>query len=305
MRGKKKSAKSTKSESDGESPSEKRGIWHGAISFGLVNIGVKVVSAREKKDLHFSMLDPSNLSPVGYKYYNKVTGEEISRGKTVKAYEIKSGSYVIMTDADFKKANPKATQSIDIENFVSLSEIDPVFFERAYYLRPTKGSEKAYRLLNEALHKKGKVAIAKMVLHTKQHLVALIPRGKHLLLELLHFAEEVLELQELGDWQANSQKNAPRTLAKEVEMAERLIEDMTSVWKPAAYKDTYRNDIIKQAKAKAKAGKATEISEPESETDLTEASSKVLDLMPLLRKSLADKKSRNGSKAASASSSRN
>ncbi len=106
---------------------ETRGMWNGAISFGLVNINVRVVSAKEEKDLHFTMLDPSNLSPVGYKYYNKTSGEEVTHSKTVKAFEYKSGQYVIMTDADFKKANPKATQTIDIENFVSLNEIDEAF----------------------------------------------------------------------------------------------------------------------------------------------------------------------------------
>ena len=116
-----------------------RGLWTGAISFGLVNINVRVVSAKEQKDLHFTMLDPTNLSPVGYKYYNKTSGEEISRSKTVKAFEYKDGQYVIMSDADFKKANPKATQTIDIENFVELEQIDPVFFNRAYYLLPNKG----------------------------------------------------------------------------------------------------------------------------------------------------------------------
>ncbi len=169
-------------------PSGPRSLWRGAISFGLVNIPVLVFSAKEQEDLHFTMLDPSDLSPIGYRYYNKSTGEEVSRASTVKAYRYKPDQYVIMTDADFKKANPKATQTIDIENFVELDEIDPVYFERAYYLKPGKSGDKGYRLLCEALQKSRKVAIAKMVLHTKQHLVAIIPRGKYLLLELLRFA---------------------------------------------------------------------------------------------------------------------
>jgi DNA end-binding protein Ku len=267
-----------------------RGLWNGNISFGLVNIAVRVVSAKEQPDLHFSMLDPSNLSPVGYKYYNKATGEEVSRNKTVKAYEYKPDQYVILTDADFKKANPKATQTIDIENFVELDDIDPVFFDRAYYLLPNKGSEKAYRLLTEALLQTRKVGVAKMVLHTKQHLVALIPRGHYLLLELLHFAEDVKELRDLGDWQQDVP--AIKTASKEVEMAERLIDDMSSRWDPEDYHDTYREDIMKMVQAKVKAGKATEIT-PESEVVEEEKGSNVVDLMPLLRQSLQAKSKRS------------
>ncbi len=121
--------KKTESESSTEN---QRSLWKGNISFGLVNIGVKVVSAKEQQSIHFTMLDPGNLSPIGYKYYNKSSGEDVSRSNIVKAYEYKKGKFVILTDADFKKANPKATQTIDIENFVQLSDIDPVFFDKAY-----------------------------------------------------------------------------------------------------------------------------------------------------------------------------
>ena len=265
-----------------------RGLWNGAISFGLVNINVRIVSAKEKDDLHFTMLDPSNLSPVGYKYYNKTSGDEVSRSHTVKAYEYKSGKYVIMTDADFKKANPKATQTIDIENFVELEEIDPVFFDRAYYLLPNKGGDKGYMLLCEALKKSKKVAIAKMVLHTKQHLVALIPRGNFMLLELLRFAEDVKEVRDLGEWR--NEVSGAKLNSKELEMAEKLIDGMTTKWNPSEYKDTYRADVMKMVNGKVKAGKATEISEDFEETK-EDTSPNVLDLMPLLRKSLSRKKS--------------
>lgn len=279
-----KKSKNLKTKTEAET---QRGLWKGNISFGLVNIAVRVVSAREQKALHFTMVDPSNLSPVGYKYYNKNSGEDISHSNVVKAYEYKKGKFVILTEADFKRANPKATQTIDIENFVMLSEIDPVFFNGAYYLLPQKGSEKAYGLLCDALKKTDKVAIAKMVLHTKQHLVALMSRGKFLLLELLHFAEDVKELRELGDWK--SEGAGAKSHTKEVSMAERLIEDMTSTWNPDEYKDTYRIDIMKRVKAKISSGKATELTEDES-SEREEAGSKVIDLMPLLRKSLERRK---------------
>ncbi|HEY8270223.1 MAG TPA: Ku protein, partial [Pseudobdellovibrionaceae bacterium] len=224
------------------------------------------------------------------KYYNKASGEEVSHNDAVKAFEYKPESYVIMTEADFKKANPKATQTIDIESFVGLEEIDPVFYEKAYYLLPNKGGEKAYSLLVEALQQTRKVAIAKIVLHTKQHLAALIPRGKFLLLELLHFAEDVKELRELGDWKA--EVPVSRTLHREVEMAEKLIEDMTTKWEPSDYEDTYRADIMKQVKAKVKAGKATEITRDFEEVK-EEKAPQLVDLMPLLRKSLAAKKTKS------------
>ncbi len=264
--------------------SQPRSLWKGAISFGLVNIPVLVISSREQAELHFTMLDPSNLSPIGYKYYNKTTGEEISRAKTVKAYKYKPDRYVIMTDADFKRANPKATQTIDIENFVELDEIDPVFFEKAHYLLPGKSGDKAYALLRQALLKSHKVAIAKMVLHTKQHLVAVIPRGDYLLLELLHFAEDVKELKDLE--QRDSEFKASARSGREVSMAEQLIEDMTSRWVPSDYKNTYRADLMKYVKARVKAGKATEINDDYAEAD-EKTSSEVIDLLPLLRKSLS------------------
>jgi DNA end-binding protein Ku len=266
-----------------------RGLWKGSISFGLVNIAVQVVSARERPDLHFMMLDPRNSAPVGYKYYNKASGQELRRSDTVKAYEYKSGKYVIFTEADFKKANPKATQTIDIQNFVELEEIDPVFFERAYYLLPLKGSEKAYTLLTEALQKTSKVAVSKIVLHTKQHLAAIIPRDRYLLLELLHFAEDVKEVSDLDEWK----KEVPQIKInpREVEMAERLVEEMTARWKPDIYKDTYRADIMKRVNAKVKAGKAMEITEEAPSGKAREVSAQVVDLMPLLQKSLRSKKS--------------
>lgn len=265
-----------------------RGLWSGSISFGLVNIPVHLVSAKEQNDVHFTMLDPKSLSKVGYKYYNKNTGKEISRSATVKGYEYKKGSYVILSEEDFKKAYPKATQTIDIQNFVELQEIDPVFFEKAYYLMPESGAEKSYRLLTQALSRQKKVAIAKFVMHTKQHLVALIPRGDYLLLETLHFANDVKELVELEE--RASSLPAAKGLGKEVQMAEQLIESMTEKWNPENYEDTFHDDIMKLIQAKVKAGKGAEITEMEKPSEDEEDLSNVTDLMPLLRKSLARKK---------------
>lgn len=287
--------KTTKKAATKKTSHHERGLWSGSISFGLVNIPVKVQTAKEQKEIHFTMLDPSNLSKVGYKYYNKSTGEDVNRGDTVKGFEYEKGNFVILTDEDFKKAYPKTTQTIDIQNFVQLEEIDPVFFDKAYYLTPAKGGDKGYALLSQALLKQKKVAIAKFVLHNKQHLVALIPRGKYLLLETLHFAEDVKELRDLGSKKADLP--ASRSLGKEVQMAQELIESMTEAWDPDAYEDTYRKDIMKLVHAKVKAGKGKEIEELEAPVEDDEMSN-VRDLMPLLRKSLANKKSASHKRAA-------
>ena len=196
-----------------------------------------------------------------------------------------------MTDADFKRANPKATQTIDIESFVELDEIDPVFFERAYYLLPNKGGQKGYQLLVAALKNTRKVAVAKIILHTKQHLAAIIARGDYLLLELLHFAADVRDLAELGDWRDEIEPS--KHASREVEMAESLIESMTTAWRPEEFTNTYRDDIMKIVREKVKAGKATEITQ-DFETRAEDTSAQVVDLMPLLRKSLeTDAKIRN------------
>lgn len=277
----KKTATSKNKTAEKKEPSMSRGIWSGNISFGLINIPVRLITSKEQPDLHFTMLDPRNLSPVGYKYYNKLSGKEISRSDTVKAFEFKKGEFVILSDADFKKANPEATQTIDIQTFVELQEIDPVYFMRAYYILPNRGGDKAYSLLSQSLTSSGKVAIAKIVLHTKQHLAALIPRGEYLILELLHFAEDVKDLEELSEMSRKS----TRILPEEEEMAMRLVEGMSSQWNPRKYKDTYREDIMKQVHAKVRAGKATEITK-----DLPKVSTgeiKESDLLPLLQKSLA------------------
>lgn len=287
----KKAKKTNSRKKAGSTSLSERGLWSGSISFGLVNIPVRVVSAKEQKEVHFTMLDPSNLSKVGYKYYNKETGEDISRSETVKGYEYEKGNFVIISDEDFKKAYPKATQTIDIENFVALEEIDPVFFEKAYYLVPTKGGQKGYKLLSQALQKQKKVAIAKFVMHMKQHLVALIPRGDYLLLETLHFADDVKEVRELEDKKA--ELPAAKNLAREVQMAEELIENMTEKWDPDSYEDTFRDDIMKLVQAKVKAGKGAEVRDIEP-LEKDETPSNVTDLMPLLRKSLAAKNRKAG-----------
>jgi len=262
------------------------GIWKGSISFGLISIPVSVQSAEQDKDLHFRMLDERNLAPIRFRRVNSKNGKEVPNDKIVKGYEYEKDHYVIMTDEDFKRANPKATQTIDIEAIIKLSDIDFVLFERPYYLVPQKGGEKGYFLLQAALQKTKKVAIAKVVMHTKQHLCCLFPRGDHLILEILRFAHQVREerdFESLKDTKAKT-KYKPQ----ELKMAEQLVDSMTNQWHPAQYKDTYYNDLMKHIQKRIKAGRGRRIEAPEAPVSKPRAQ-RSEDLMSLLKASLRQK----------------
>ena len=265
------------------------GIWKGSISFGLLNIPVSLQTAQEEKELHFSMLDSKNLSPIKYKKTNAKTGQEVPYKRIVKGYEYEKGQYVVLNEKDFKAANVKATQTIDIENFVLLEEIDLMIFDRPYYLVPQKNGEKGYFLLRDALEKSKKVAIGKVVIRTKQHLAMIVAREDYLILELLRFSHEVLEIHEVDYLKGINTK--ARYAPREMKMAEELIKSMTAKWEPDQYEDTYQNDLMKRIKQKIKAGEGHEIEEPEEiESDDDSKPSKVTDLLPLLRQSIAAKK---------------
>lgn len=258
-------------------------IWKGSISFGLLNIPVSLQSAGEDKELHFSMIDERDLSHIKYKKINANTGKEVPSAHVVKAFEYKPDQFVVMTDKDFQKANVKATKTIDIEDFVAVDDVDVMLFEKPYYLAPQQGTEKGYFLLKEALESSRKVAIGKIVIRTKQHLSMIMPRGDYLVLEILRFAHEVKEVNEVHYLKDVNKRI--KFSEKELKMAEDLIKGMTSKWKPEKYKDTYYDDIMKRVKAKVKQGKGKFIEEPEREEPLAE-SSNVVDLLPLLRKSI-------------------
>lgn len=272
-----------------------RSFWNGTISFGLLNIPIGLHSADEGKAFHFTQLDPSNMARIRYKRVNEKTGKEVPYGKIQKGYEYEKNNFVLLTDKDFKAANPRATQTIDIEDFVKLEDIDPMFFERPYYIVPEKQGAKGYFLLRDALAKEGKVAIGKIVMHTRQHLVAVIPRGKYLVLEQLRFAHEVLTEDEVSFLEKAGHKASYSP--KEFKMAETLIEDMTAKWNPEKYKDTYYRDLMNRIKAMARAGKGATV---ESETiEAAPEASNMIDLMPLLQRSLRAGKKKRASKKAS------
>jgi DNA end-binding protein Ku len=262
-------------------------IWKGAISFGLLNIPVMVKKAQEGQDLSFKMLDESDFSPIKYRRVNAKTGEEVPWPQIVKGYEHESGQYVIMSKEDFAAANPKATQTIDIQDFVEFEDIDLMFFEKPYYLVPQKNGTKGYFLLAEALRNTNKVAIAKIVMRSKMHLACIMAKDDYLVLEMLRFAHEVLETDEV-DYLEDVKK--PEFNPKEIKMAQELIEGMTAEWKPDQYKDTYVNDVMAIIERKVKEGKVKEVFHPEIAHEEETASGPVLDLMPLLKKSLEAKK---------------
>lgn len=274
-----------------------RAIWSGAISFGLLNIPVEIMSAKEQKRLSFRMLDKTNKSPIGYQQFNKATGHEVQRKNIVKGFEFKKNNYVILQEKDFLKANPKATRTIDIEDFVELNQMDVLFFEKPYYLVPAKNGEKGYELLRKVLEESEKVAIAKVVLHNRQHLVSVMTRGDYLILEVLRFADEVLELDEVDLLDASKMKKVKVT-TKELAMAKQLVESMTAKWKPEQYHDTYQDDLKKLIQRKVKSGD-TEYSEEieKAEEDESDAISSSSDLMSLLKKSVATKDSKTTKKA--------
>lgn len=263
-------------------------IWKGSISFGLLNIPVTVQKAEEGHDLSFKMLDEKDLAPIKYKKVSGKDGKEVPWPRIVKGYEYDSGQFVLVTKDDFKAANPKASQTIDIQDFVELKEVDTMFFEKPYYLVPQKSGEKGYFLLVEALKKTGKVAIAKVVMRTKMHLVGVMAKGDYLIMEIMRFGHEVLSIDEV-DYLKNITK--PKFHAKELKMAEELIEGMTAKWDPEQYKDTYNDDLMKIINFKINSGETKEVDYGDLIKDTSSPSGgRVVDLMPLLKKSLEEKR---------------
>jgi DNA end-binding protein Ku len=273
------------------------GIWKGSISFGLLNIPVSLHTANETKELHFNMLDSKDFSPIKYRKVNANTGKEVPYDRIVKGYQYEPEQYVVVTKQDFQSANPKATQTIDIEDFVLLDEIDTMLFDKAYYLLPQKNGEKGYFLLRDALRHTKKVAIGKIVIRTKQHLGAVMAKGDYLILELLRFAHEVKEVHEVNFLEDVNGKHRYNT--RELKMAEELIKGMTAKWKPEKYDDTYYEDVMKRINQKIKQGKTHVIEQPEEEPTETVRPTKVVDLLPLLKQSLAEKGKKSSSRSRS------
>ena len=261
-----------------------RALWKGAISFGLVNVPIELYPAEERKEFKFSMLDKRDFSPVGYKRYSKKTGKEVDWKDVVKGYEYEKDQYVVLSDEDFKQANVKATQTVDIVAFVPLEEIPPQFFESPYYLAPTERGQKVYALLRETLKSSGLAAVAQVVIRTTQHLAVVVPVGRALVLNTLRYADELRDPKDL-DLPEAGLKGA-HVSTKEVDLAKKLIDDMTEHWNPDEFKNTYHQDLMRRIHEKIKSGQTQVITEPEAEEKQPRRSAEVIDLATLLKQSL-------------------
>jgi DNA end-binding protein Ku len=255
-----------------------RSIWKGAISFGLVNIPVKLFSASRARELKFKLLHKKDHSEIRYAKVCKSEEKEIPWEEVVKGYEYRPGEYVEMTDEDFEKADIKKSKTIEILDFVKEDEIDTIYYDNTYYLEPEKGAGNAYNLLREALIKSKKVAVGKFVFKTHEHLGVVKPYGKILILQQLRYEEEIVSIDDIN---VPKEKDISK---KEVEMALKLIDQMTKGFKIENYKDTYNEEIKEIIEKKAKGMKLT------SGKKGTTKSTKVHDIMSLLKESLAKEK---------------
>jgi len=259
-----------------------RALWKGAITFGLVSIPVELFSAEDRKEFKFCMLDKRDLSPVGYKRYSKQTGKEVEWSNVVKGYEYEKDQYVVLSDEDFKRANVKASHTIEIQSFVPANDISPEFFDTPYYLVPGERGEKVYALLRETLRSTSRVAIAQFVLRSTQHLAAVKPVGGALMLFTLRYSDE---LRGTSGFKLPGLKEAHVT-TKEIDLAKRLIDDMSEKWDPDSFKNTYHQDLMRRIKEKIKKGQTKEITEASGEEPAEARSAKVIDLAALLKQSI-------------------
>ena len=261
-----------------------RPLWKGAISFGLVHVPVSLYPATQSEPLSFDMIDKRDFSPIGYRKVNKRTGEDVASENIVKGYEYEKGDYVVVTNEDFKQANVEATQTVDIVAFVDAASVAPFYYDTPYYLEPGKRGEKGYALLREALRRSGKIGIANVVIRSRQHLAALLPLERMLLMNTLRFSNEIRSTSDLS-----LPEGSAGLSDKEIAMAERLVEDMTDQWNPEQYKDTYTNDLMARINARIESGETHAITPESRDTGEPRRSADVIDLVSLLRRSI-DKK---------------
>jgi DNA end-binding protein Ku len=253
-----------------------RAIWKGSISFSLVNVPISLYPATTREELKFRLLRKSDLSPINYQRVAEADGKVVPWEDIVKGYEYEKGKFVVLKEEDFQRADIEATQSIDILEFVAQEEIDPMYYDRPYYLEPQKQGAKAYALLREALKRSERVGIAKVVIKTRQHLAAVKPEQNALVLELMHFGEELIKpgsLQIPGNLDIG---------ARELEMATELVDKMTDKWDPGKYTDDYRHALMDLIQKKIELGGRTPPGAPPTKRPAT----KVIDLVSVLEESL-------------------
>jgi DNA end-binding protein Ku len=260
-----------------------RAIWSGSVSFGLVNVPIKLVTATSSKDVRFHQLHDSDGGRINQKRVCALDGEEVDYSHIVKGYDLGGGRYVVIDPEELQSIDPEASRAIDIEEFVDLADIDPIFFEHSYYLVPAERAEKPYALLAEAMADTGKVALGRFVLRTKQYLAAVRPKDGVLVLSTMLFADEVVATDDL---------DVPTTKAtspseRELSMARQLIESLSTQWDPSRYKDDYREKVLELIEKKADG-------EVIATAPAATATAPVVDLMAALEASLAAARAAKG-----------
>ena len=252
-------------------------MWSGAISFGLVNVPVKLYSAVSRKTVRFNQLNAETGNRIQQKRVDPETGDEVGYDQIVKGYELTKDRYVVITPDELDALDPEKTRTVDIEDFVDLDEIDPVYYDHPYYLVPDKGAAKAYGLLLNAMEASGKVAIARVVLRSKEQLVAIRPAGELLMMETMLFHDEVVPAHDIEDLPEGKELKATD---RELKMAQQLIDSLSSDFEPSKYHDEYREKVLELVERKAE-GEEIAI-QPQAEEP-----AKVPDLMAALEASLA------------------
>lgn len=256
-----------------------RAIWKGTLGFGLVNIGVELLSASSSDSLDLDMLDKRDHARIGYQKFNKSTGAVVEQADIVKGYAVGKGQYVILEDADLRAANPKKTQSIDIVGFIPQSAVPRIFYDTPYYVTPSKGADRAFALLRDTLAKSDQLALAQVVIHTRQHMAAVYAHEQAMVVQLLRYASDLKSPDDAG---VRDVPALPRnTASKEFVMAEQLVGSMEMEWQPDAFTDTYRDDLMRLIESRAQMG-----SKASPEASAVTSPTKVLDLVSALRQSL-------------------
>jgi len=261
-----------------------RAIWKGAISFGLVHIPVALVSATSSQGVDFDWLDKRSMDPVGYKRINKVTGKDMTKENIVKGVQYEKGRYVVLSEEEIRSAHPKATQTIEIFGFVDSDQIPLQNIDTPYFLAPDKRGEKVYALLRQTLMDTQKVALANVVLHTRQHLAAVMPLESAMVLVILRWPSEVRDLDYLELPEAVTEAKLSKS---ELDMAKRLVKDMSADWQPEEYRDTFQDQIMQLVETKAREGKIEDVETDTGETERKTAD--VIDLTELLKRSLGSR----------------
>lgn len=270
-----------------------RVIWKGAISFGLVHVPVSLYPASQDSGIDFDWLDKRSMDPVGYKRINKRTGKPIQSADIVKGIKQDDGDYVVLSEDEIKAAYPKTTQTIEIEGFVQASDISFCLLEKPYFLEPVGKADKVYALLREAMFEAGVIGIARLVMHTKEHLAALVPSGAALMLNTIRWANEIRPSDELK--LPPEGKAAAGLKPAELKMAAQLIQDMTVPWEAESYTDRFVDAVQALVKQKVAAGETETVAELEPPPEA--APSNVVDLTELLARSLSSRRGATDEKA--------